>query len=154
MYPVNFIFVLLVGGGNEEPGWRGFALPGIQEKYGPLISSLILGPIWLLWRVPLFFSPYTSQSVIPFEWYVPNIIGIAIITTWLYNGTSRSVLLASMLHAGLNALAAFYPCMINIGPFPAYAFLTMGAWIIVTFIFLMDRAALTGLVKTEIKMTG
>src|ERR671933_3046654 len=40
---------------GEEPGWRGFALPGLQSTYSPLVSTLILGVLVSGWHVPLLF---------------------------------------------------------------------------------------------------
>jgi hypothetical protein len=41
---------------GEEPGWRGFALPGLQGSgLAPLVSTLILGVLVTGWHVPLLF---------------------------------------------------------------------------------------------------
>jgi membrane protease YdiL (CAAX protease family) len=48
-----FVHIFFLGGPlGEEPGWRGFALPRLQRLYGPLVGSLILGPIWAFWHLP------------------------------------------------------------------------------------------------------
>jgi membrane protease YdiL (CAAX protease family) len=48
---------------GEEPGWLGFAL---QRLHGPLVGSLILGPLWALWHLPFFwdlsFAPSSVNS--------------------------------------------------------------------------------------------
>ncbi len=49
--------LLLFGGINvlwEEIGWRGFALPRLQDRHGARVASLIVGLLWGLWRLPLF----------------------------------------------------------------------------------------------------
>ena len=50
----TFLLVLAVGGGFEEPGWRGFALGRLQQRLSPVKATLLLGFMWGLWHVPLF----------------------------------------------------------------------------------------------------
>jgi membrane protease YdiL (CAAX protease family) len=106
---VSFVVVALVGGGNEEPGWRGFALPRLQTRYAPVPATLVLGVVWALWHLPqLFADPTVSYTL---DWAVAqgplaglrilNIVGFAFLLTWVYNAT-KSVLLALLLHAGIN----------------------------------------------------
>lgn len=47
-----FIATFISGGGNEEPGWRGFAMPHLQARYSPLVASLIVGVVIGLWPLP------------------------------------------------------------------------------------------------------
>jgi membrane protease YdiL (CAAX protease family) len=105
----SFVFVALVGGGNEEPGWRGFALPRLEARYAPVPATLLLGVVWAFWHLPQLVAD--PNAVYSFAWLVSelpgialrvvNIVGFAFLLTWLYNGTG-SVLLAVLLHAGIN----------------------------------------------------
>jgi membrane protease YdiL (CAAX protease family) len=52
---------LLGGPLFEEPGWRGFALPRLESRFGPLRASLILGTVWAAWHLPLFLYPGWSS---------------------------------------------------------------------------------------------
>src|SRR4051794_8829635 len=68
-----FVYVFFLGGPlGEEPGWRGFALPRLQRLHGPLVGSLILGPLWALWHLPLFFvvSWETPPTILNFVLYI------------------------------------------------------------------------------------
>jgi uncharacterized protein len=63
----NVVLMLLLGGPlSEEFGWRGYALPALQERYGWRVASLILGVVWGMWHLPLFYIANTVQSYIPF----------------------------------------------------------------------------------------
>lgn len=42
-YAGTFVFVLLLGGAMEEPGWRGFGLPVLLATHTPLRATLIPG---------------------------------------------------------------------------------------------------------------
>jgi membrane protease YdiL (CAAX protease family) len=92
----SYVFVALVGGGNEEPGWRGFALPRLQSQFAPVPATLILGVVWAFWHLPMLqgLDVYVLVRVV-------NIVGFAFLLTWVYNGTN-SVLLALLMHAGFN----------------------------------------------------
>jgi membrane protease YdiL (CAAX protease family) len=93
------IFVTL----GEEVGWRGYALPALQARYGALVSSVILGVLWALWHLPVFFNPDTHYSDLPFVIQLAFQIPVAILFTWVFNSTGGSVLMAILLHAVLNA---------------------------------------------------
>lgn len=108
--PGGFLSVFLWGGGNEELGWRGLALPRLQERYNPLVSSLIVGVVWTLWHAPpgIIELGFVSWAVdLPF--YMVTVTGISIVATWLYNKTGGSVLLTMVFHASVNASQSLYP---------------------------------------------
>ena len=108
VYPVVMAFVFLAGGGNEEPGWRGFALPRLQADYSALTASLIVGVGWATWHLPLFFIPWSSQASLPFVLWATAVLAQSVIFTWFYNTTGGSVLLPMVLHASVNNSTIFY----------------------------------------------
>jgi membrane protease YdiL (CAAX protease family) len=89
-YLATLVFVAVLGGGLEEPGWRGFALPRLQQRYTPVVATLFLGLAWGVWHVPLYG---------PLGFVVPMVL--AFFYTWLYNRTG-SVLLCILLHASFT----------------------------------------------------
>ena len=101
--PSTFFLVLLMGGPTgEEFGWRGFLLQRVQPVFGVLGASIVIGVISTLWHVPLFWIPGTAQSHLPFAIFAVRTVALSIISTWLYNGTRRSLLFVLLFHASLN----------------------------------------------------
>lgn len=96
-----FIFSLVSGPIGEEPGWRGFALPVLQSRYGPTRASLLLGLIWSGWHLPLFLLPGWTTS--PFWIYAIVITALSVIITFGYNLSGGSVIAAILLHNTFNA---------------------------------------------------
>ena len=76
-------------GGLEEPGWRGFALPRLQQRYTPVRATLLLGVVWGLWHLPV--EPLAIVVTVP----------LAFFYTWLLNRTG-SALLCVLLHASIT----------------------------------------------------
>jgi len=102
-FPVFLIMVL--GGGLEEPGWRGVALPEVERRLARPLAALVVGLVWAIWHLPLFFIPGQIQYRDNFPLFALSVIGNALILAWLY-GWTRSILLCILFHAGLNTVAA------------------------------------------------
>jgi membrane protease YdiL (CAAX protease family) len=101
--PGTFVAVLLIGGPiGEEFGWRGFLLQRVQPQIGMLGASLVIGIISAFWHLPLFFIPTTVQSRLPFALFLVRTVALSFISTWMYNGTRRSLLFVLLFHASLN----------------------------------------------------
>jgi membrane protease YdiL (CAAX protease family) len=103
-YVVTVLVLKLVLGGalGEEAGWRGFALPRLQGRCGPLAGSLILGALWAGWHAPLYLSPARVAQNPPLLFAV-GVLAMAIIYTWVYNRTGGSLPLALLLHSAINS---------------------------------------------------
>jgi membrane protease YdiL (CAAX protease family) len=106
-YPVAFVSTLILGGPlGEEPGWRGFALPRLQPLHGPLVGSLILGILWSLWHLPLFWSGVWTPPTIPnIVMFILMITALTIIMTWVFNNAKGSLLITMLMHASFNTFA-------------------------------------------------
>jgi uncharacterized protein len=89
---------------GEEPGWRGFALPGLQGTLSPLVSTLILGVLVTIWHVPLLFleegllRPYTIVG------FLLGTFAVTFWYTWLFNHTGGSVLMTLIAHAAQGTI--------------------------------------------------
>ena len=102
-----FLYLIPVSGNIAELGFRGYALPVVQEKWGPLWGTLILGTFFGLWILPEFFDTTSPQyamggiSFLPF--FILTEIGWSYMMTWAYNRGSHSSLIAGYIfHTAFN----------------------------------------------------
>ena len=113
LIPLYLVMVVIMpwnGPVGEEFGWRGYALPKLQYKYGPLIASLMIGAIWGIWHLPNFFAPLgvvgaltSSIGKVFIPLYALGTISNSIFMTWLYNRSKASALVAGIIwHAAIN----------------------------------------------------
>lgn len=107
-YPIAVVVVFFVGGGQEELGWRAFALPALQQRFSAVIASLGVGVVWAVWHLPLFLLPGSGQSDLPLVPYVVAVLAASVVLAWLYNA-SRSVVVPMLFHGGINPIAAYFP---------------------------------------------
>lgn len=91
---------------GEELAWRGFVLPRLQGRHGALLSSVLLGAVWGVWHLPKFLAAGDPQAIVP---SLLHNVAVAILFTWVYNGTGGSLLLATLFHAGFNTTYIFLP---------------------------------------------
>ena len=115
--PTILLAGLYAGPLGEELGWRGFLLPEFQKRYSNLKSAIIIGLIWFIWHIPLWWAPFGTLvsgepiSLIPVITYFTMLICLSIIITWLVINSKGSVLIAILFHLSINAGIAllFYP---------------------------------------------
>jgi membrane protease YdiL (CAAX protease family) len=106
-YPLAFLMTLVLGGPlGEEPGWRGFALPRLQDAWGPLAGSSFLGVMWALWHLPLFWSGvWTPPTVANIVMFIAMITMLTIVMAWVFNNAEGSLLITILMHASFNTFA-------------------------------------------------
>lgn len=104
----NFIsfltYNLVFFGFGEEVGWRGFALPRLQNQYNALVSSLILTFFWALWHWPLFlYRPgFMEMGIGGSLGWVFSLLTGSILLSWLYNSSKASVLVCAIFHSTID----------------------------------------------------
>ncbi len=80
----------------EEIGWRGFALPRLQERWGSFAASGILGTVWYAWHLPMFLGQGVPSNLVLvmllYFW------GASLLLTWLSEGSRGGLLLPILGH--------------------------------------------------------
>lgn len=107
-------YTLVAGPLSEEPGWRGYALPRLEERHSALGASLILGTVWAFWHVPFYFLP--NNVMIPFPIFVPQCIALSILFTAIFNSTRGSVVATINAHFWFNFSGAWLAGHLGILP--------------------------------------
>jgi membrane protease YdiL (CAAX protease family) len=125
-YLISLVAGVILGPLWEEPGWRGFALPRLQDGYGPLGGTLILGVLWAVWHLPGYFGGWLTGS--PFALLVSS-IAFSILMTWVYNNAHGSILLMILFHASSNATLALGRYVLPTDMPQSVAAVVNGGWI-------------------------
>ena len=106
--PAVLMFIaFFVGGLGEELGWSGYATDPLQDRWGALRASLLLGAVGVIWHlIPLLLSHRTWAWI---AWWCLYAFAARILTVWLYNNTGKSVFAAALFHATLNLSWMLFP---------------------------------------------
>ncbi|WP_052460753.1 CPBP family intramembrane glutamic endopeptidase [Microbacterium gorillae] len=98
--------VYVLGGPlQEEIGWRGFALPRLQERFHPAAAALVLGVVHAVWHAPLFLvrdwdTPH--GDVWDYVAYLGMTVALAVVLAWVTNAAGGSLVPAVLGHNGVN----------------------------------------------------
>lgn len=131
---ITLINTIINGPLSEEAGWRGFALPKLESRFGSLISSLILGIIWACWHIPFYFI----EQRMPFYIFIILVLVITILMTWGYNNTKGSLLITVIFHFSFNFNGAFITGILGLLPMMIFYIggsVMIGIYVIVVIIF-------------------
>ena len=99
-----FFYNLFFLGFGEEVGWRGFALPQLQNKMNALTASIVLTMFWALWHLPLFYyrPGYTQMGVVAIVGWIFSLLTGSVLLTWLYNSTKGSIFICAIFHTTID----------------------------------------------------
>lgn len=102
----NFLFTAVF----EEPGWRGTLLCWLEYKHSPLTASLLVWFPWMLWHAPLDLSGGAAHTIPGWlQIRVAFMIPMAVLLTWIYNRSGRSLLCTSLFHSAMNTFPFVLP---------------------------------------------
>ncbi|SFB30445.1 CPBP family intramembrane glutamic endopeptidase [Clostridium frigidicarnis] len=101
--------IMIIGGGLEEIGWRGFLQSALQKKFSIISSTVIVGIIWTVWHLPLWFISGSPQSSMSFLCFSITGIALSFLLAAILYGT-KSVFLCIIFHTFINSFwSVFVP---------------------------------------------
>jgi len=107
------LFSTGIGGQTgEEIGWRGYALPRLAARLGLARASILLGVIWAVWHLPLFFLRGADTYGQSFPVYLMQVTALSVAMAWLYWRTHGSLLLTMLMHAAINNTKDIVPSIV------------------------------------------
>jgi len=152
VYLVSFVLIFFGGGPlGEEPGWRGFALPRLQARYGALRGTLFLGVLWVFWHLPDFLtnaqrggpgSNFMTLLTVNFPIFFLMVMALAFIFTWVFNHTNSSVFAALLLHTSINAFGIVQPLFSAPSVTNTDLFMSLGVGVTALLILILTRGRL------------
>lgn len=100
---ITFFAVFFFSGGlNEESGWRGFAQQRFQAKHNPLVVTLVLWFLMVVWHIPNDLVQYQGGGYFVVRWGLYPFI--TILFSWIYNRTGGSILAVAFFHSSMNTM--------------------------------------------------
>ena len=103
------LFQTILGGGQEEIGWRGYIMQILENKFGLLFGSLILGITWSIWHIPMWFLPESGQLNHHFFGFTMQSIGLSFIFSWIIKASGNRLLSGLIIHGASNTFSNLFP---------------------------------------------
>jgi len=96
-----------VGALGEELGWSGYAIDPLQDRWGAIQASLLLGIVWAIWHIVPLMQVHRPAAWI--AWWCLGTVAARVLIVWLYNNTGKSVFVAAVFHAMMNLSWQLFP---------------------------------------------
>jgi len=112
IFPLYWLYMVVLGGGQEEIGWRGYILPYMESRYGLWAGNVILGLLWAAWHIPLWWISGATQAFMPFAAFVIGLVGLSFFLSWVLKKSNGKPLSAVIAHGTFNAFIPVFPTII------------------------------------------
>ena len=101
IFEIAIFFILyFVGAIGEEIGWSGYATEPLQNKFGALKASIILGSVWAIWHIVPFIQMSKTTHWILLQCL--STVLLRVIMFWIFNNTGKSVFAMILFHTMIN----------------------------------------------------
>jgi uncharacterized protein len=100
LYVFIFFFVYFMGAIGEELGWSAYAIDPLQNRYGALKASIVLGVVWAVWHIIPYYQAHQTTNWI--VWQCIATVFLRIIMVWIFNNTGKSVFAMILFHTMIN----------------------------------------------------
>jgi uncharacterized protein len=104
--PVLFCLFFL-GGVAEETGYMGYAIDPLQERFGALSASILIGIPWAVWHYPSMIQQGHNLTWI--AWGTLGTVAARVLIVWIYNSTGESLFACILFHTLMNLGRPFFP---------------------------------------------
>lgn len=104
--PVLFCLFFL-GGVAEETGYMGYAVEPMQERFGALAASILIGIPWAVWHYPSIIQQGHGLTFI--VWATLGTVAVRVLIVWIYNNTGKSLFACILFHTMLNVGRPLFP---------------------------------------------
>ncbi|HEY4941632.1 MAG TPA: CPBP family intramembrane glutamic endopeptidase [Rhizomicrobium sp.] len=91
---------------GEDPGWRGYALPRMLQRFHPALAAVLLGAVWAVWHLPAFLFSGMPQSALSVGWFLLAVVSLTVLMSWVAVNTRGAVIPAILMHWAANRFMA------------------------------------------------
>lgn len=103
--PIHFAAAQLTSPLFEEPGWRGFALTRLDQRFPWAVSSLIVGCYWFVWHQGMNLA----FDLIPTVYSFLAMLAQSFLIDALFRRSGRNLLVAMFGHQSLGIMIIYFP---------------------------------------------
>jgi membrane protease YdiL (CAAX protease family) len=104
---IAMFLVFFVAALGEELGWSGYLIDPMQDRWGALQASVMLGVVWAVWHIVPLVQAHRSPDWI--AWWCLGTVAIRVVMVWLYNNTGKSVFGVALFHDMINVSWQLFP---------------------------------------------
>jgi membrane protease YdiL (CAAX protease family) len=104
---ITYIIIFFVAALCEELGWTGYLIGPLQSRVGAMNAGIIIGGFWVIYHIIALL--HAQRSIEWIVWWSIGTIVLRVIMVWLYNNTSKSVLMVTLFHMTINLSWQLFP---------------------------------------------
>jgi membrane protease YdiL (CAAX protease family) len=149
LWAAALLSTVIGGQAGEEIGWRGYALPRLAPRLGLGGASHLLGVIWAVWHLPLFYLPGADSYGQSFPAYLLQVTAFSVAIAWLYARTHGSLLLVMLMHAAINNTKDIIPAIPRPAMNPLVPEASLSTWLTTALLWTLAAWFLVRMRRTD-----